>query len=230
VHYHGLLRYVQKLYEIALYVICGQTIIEQDTMDQSVRDRLEKISHVYAFLIEPCTLEKVTQIKEPLSKISKLMPKCVNFIQKYSKIKSFCMSYSHLSFNVWLMPLHEGVRTEKHVGDETNTVITTYGHMLDVLTQQCQDLISWDTWATVQELDDKADHISANVGNICDVIGDIHKDVEHVHIGVKDIQQEVWHVLNGVCCVKDAIGHVQNGIDEIENKLSKMGKDGSTQL
>jgi len=124
VHYHGLLRYVQKLYEIALYVICGQTIIEQDTMDQSVHDRLEKISHVYAFLIEPCTLEKVTQIKEPLSKISKLMPKCVNFIQKYSKIQSFCMSYSHLSFNVRLMPLHEGVRTVKHVGDETNTVIT----------------------------------------------------------------------------------------------------------
>jgi len=114
------------------------------------------------------------------------------------------------------MSLHEGVRTAKHVGDETNTVITTYGNALDVLTQQCQDLISWDTWATVHELNDKADHISANVGNICNV--------------VSDIQQEVWHVLNGVCCVEDAIGHVQNGIDEIENKLSKMGKDGSTQL
>ena len=185
-------------------------------MDQSVRGLLDKIIHVYTFLIEPRTLEKVTQIKEPLSKISELMPKCVNFIQKYSKIKSFCMSYSHFSFNVWLMPLHEGVRTVKHVGDETNTVITTYGNMLDVLTQQCRDLISRDTWATVHKLDDKADHISANVGNICNVVSDIHKDVEHMHIGVKDIQQEVWHV--------------QNGIDEIENKLSKMGKDGSTWL
>jgi len=230
VHYHGLLRYVQKLYEIALYVICGQTIIKQDTTDQSVRGLLDKIIHVYTFLIEPRTLEKVTQIKEPLSKISELMPKCVNFIQKYSKIQSFCMSCSHFSFNVRLMSLHEGVRTAKHVGDETNTVITTYGNALDVLTQQCRDLISRDTWATVHELDDKADHISANVGNICDVVGDIRKDVEHVHIGVKDIQQEVRHVLNGVCCVEDAIGHVQNGIDEIENKLSKMGKDGFTRL
>jgi len=185
-------------------------------MDQSIRALLDKIIHVYTFLIEPRTLEKVTQIKEPLSKISELMPKCVNFIQKYSKIQSFCMSYSHFSFNVRLMSLHEGVRTAKHVGHETNTVITTYGNALDILTQQCRDLISRDTWATVHKLDDKADHISANVGNICDV--------------VSDVQQEVRRVLNGVCCVEDAIGHVQNGIDEIENKLSKMGKDGSTRL
>jgi len=199
-------------------------------MDHSVHDLLEKISHVYAFLIEPRTLEKVTQIKEPLLKISELMRKCVNFIQKYSKIKSFCTSYSHLDFNVWLMSLHEGLRTAKHVGHETNAVITTYGNALDVLTQQSRDLISRDTWVTVHELGDKADHISANVGNICDVVGDIRKDVEHVHIGVKDIQQEVRRVLNGVCCVEDAISHVQSGIDEIENKLSKMGKDGSTRL
>jgi len=197
-------------------------------MDQSVHNLLEKISDVYAFLIEPHTLEKVTQIKEPLLKISELMPKCVNFIQKYSQIKSFCMSYSHLDFNIWLMSLHEGLRTAKHVGHETNAVITTYGNTLDTLTQQCRDLISQDTWATVHELDDKADHISANVGNISDVAGDIRKNVEYTHISVKDIQQEVRCVLNGVCCVEDAISHAQNGIDEIENKLSKMGKDGFT--
>ena len=91
-----------------------------------------------------------------------------------------------------------------------------YGNALDVLTQQCRDLISRDAGATVHKLDDKADHISANVGNICTV--------------VSDVQQEVWRVLNGVCCMEDAIGHVQNGINEIENKLSKMGKDGSTRL
>jgi len=128
------------------------------------------------------------------------------------------------------MSLHEGLRTVKNVGHETNTVIVTYGNALDVLTQQCRDLISQDAWVTVHELDDKADNISANVGNISDVVGDICKDVEHVHIGVKDIHQEVRHVLNGVGCMEDAIGHVQNSIDEIENKLSKMGKDGSIQL
>ena len=176
-HYHGLLRYVPKLYEIALYVICGQTIIEQDTMDQSVHDLLDKISHVYAFLIKTHTLEKVTQIKEPLSKISELMPKCVNFIQKYSKIKSFCTSYLHLSFDVQSMSLHEGLRTVKNVGHETNTVIVTYGNALDVLTQQCRDLISRDAWATVHKLDDKADHISVNVGNICDVVSDVQQEV-----------------------------------------------------
>ena len=90
---------------IALYLICGQTIIAQNTMDESVVALLSKISHVYAFLIEDRTIANVVQIKEPLSEISKLIPNCALFIQSYSKMKSFCMSYLCSRFNVRLMYL-----------------------------------------------------------------------------------------------------------------------------
>jgi len=91
-------------------------------------------------------------------------------------------------------------------------VITTYGNALDVLTQQCQDLICWDTWVAVHGLVDKADHISADVGNIYDVVGDIHK--------------EIWHALNGVRLMEDAIRHALNSIDNIKDGISVIGKDG----
>jgi len=189
-------------------------------MDESVVALLSKISHVYTFLIEDHTITNVTQIKEPLSEISKLMPNCVVFIQSYSKTKSFCMSYSYLSFNVWLISLYEGQRTMKNVLSETNTAITTYGNALDVLTQQCRDLICRDTWVAVHGLAAKADHISANVGNIRDVVDDIRKDVEHVHYGVKDIRDDVRCALEGVHHVQGAIRHALNSIETI-------GKDGS---
>jgi len=104
----------------------------------------------------------------------------------------------------------------ENVGSETGTKITAYGNALDVLTQQCRDLISRDTWVAVHGLSDKVDHIS-------DVVGDIRKDVEHVHDGVNGIRQDVRRVLEGVCLVEDTIGHVQNSIDEIKYDL---GKDG----
>ena len=74
-------------------------------MDESVVALLSKISHVYAFLIEDRTVANVVQIKEPLSEISKLMPNCVVFVQSYSKMKNFCMSYLRLKFNARLMSL-----------------------------------------------------------------------------------------------------------------------------
>ena len=86
-----------------IYKICGQTIIAQGDMDQSVVAFLSKISHVYVFLIEACIVENVAKIKEPLSEICKLMPKCVALIKLYSTTASFCMSYPHLSFMVQLM-------------------------------------------------------------------------------------------------------------------------------
>jgi len=176
-------------------------------MDESVVALLSKISHVYAFLIEDHTVANVAQIKEPLSEISKLMPNCVVFIQSYSKTKSFCMSHSHLRFNVWLIS-HEGQRTMKNVLSETNTAITTYGNALDVLTQQCRDFMYRDTWVAVQGLAAKADHISADVGNIRDV-------VEHVHYGVKDIREDVRCALEGVHHVQGAIRHALNSIETI---------------
>ena len=65
-------------------------------MDQSVHALLDKISHVYAFLIEDGILEKATHIKELLWKISDLILECVKFIKKYSENSSCCMSYSYL--------------------------------------------------------------------------------------------------------------------------------------
>ena len=95
---------------------------------------------------------------------------------------------------------------------ETNIAITTYGNALDVLTQQCRDLICRDTWVAVHGLVDKADHISADVGNIYDVVGDIHK--------------EIRRALNGVCLMEDAIRHALNSIDNIKDGVSAIGKDG----
>ena len=192
--------------------ICGQTIIAQSTMDQSVVALLPKISHVYVFLIEDHTVANIAQIKELLSEISKLTHKCVAFIQSYSETKSFCVSSSYLSFNIRLMSLYEGQRTMKNVLSETNTAITTYGNALDVLIQQCWDLISRDTLIAVHGLVDKADHISADVGNIYNVVGDIHKDVQRA--------------LDGVCLVEDAIRHALNSIDDIKDGVSAIGKDG----
>jgi len=202
----------QSYTRLHIYLIGRQTIIAQSTMDESVVALLSKISHVYTFLIEDHTITNVAQIKEPLSEISKLMPNCVVFIQSYSKTKSFCMSYSYLSFNVRLISLYEGQRTMKNVLSETNTAITTYGNALDVLTQQCRDLICRDTWVAVHGLAAKADHISADVGNIRDV-------VEHVHYGVKDIREDVRCALEGVHHVQGAICHALNSIETI-------GKDG----
>jgi len=174
-------------------------------MDESVVALLSKISHVYAFLIEDHTVTNVAQIKQPLSEISKLMPNCVVFIQSYSKTKSFCMSYSYLSFNVWLISLYEGQRTMKNVLSETNTAITTYGNALDVLTQQCRDLICRDTWVAVHGLVDKVDHISADVG-------DVHKDV--------------GRALDSARLVEDAIRHVLSSINDIKDGVSAIGEDG----
>ena len=194
-------------------------------MDQSVVALLSKISHVYVFLIEDRTVANIVKIKEPLSEISNLVPKCVAFIQSYSKTKSFCMSYSHLSFNTQLMSPCEGQRTKKNFLAETDTAIATYGNALDVLTQQCRDLISRDTWVVVHGLVDKADHISADVGNICDVVDDVHKEVVH---GVKDIRQDVQCALDGVRHLESVIRHALNSIDDIKDGVSTLGKVGST--
>ena len=64
----------------------------------------------------------------------------------------------------------------------------------------------------VHGLVDKADHISADVGNIYDVVGDIHK--------------EIRRALNGVCLMEDAIRHALNSIDNIKDGVSAIGEDG----
>jgi len=85
----------------------------------------------------------------------------------------------------------------KNVLCETNTAITTYGNVLDVLTQQCQDLICWDTWVAVHGVTDKADHISA----------------------------DVRRALDGIHLVEDAIRHALNSIDNIKDSVSVIGED-----
>jgi len=102
---------------------------------------------------------------------------------------------------------------------ETNTTITAYGNALDVLTQQCRDLICRDTWVAVHGLAARADHISADVGHTCDVVDDIRKDVERMHHGVKDMREDVRYALEGVRHVQGAIRHALNSIETI-------GKDG----
>ena len=106
----------------------------------------------------------------------------------------------------------EGQRTKKSFLAETDTAIAAYGNALDVLTQQCWDLISQDAWVAVHELVDKAGHISADVGNICDV--------------VNGIEHDVWHALDGVRHVEDAICHALNSIDDIKDGVSTLGKVG----
>jgi len=96
----------------------------------------------------------------------------------------------------------------KNVLSETNTAITTYGNALDVLTQQCRDLICRDTWVAVHGLAAKADHISTDAGNIRDV-------VEHVRHGVKDIREDVRCALEGVHHVQGAIRHALSSIETI---------------
>ena len=102
----------------------------------------------------------------------------------------------------------EGQRTKKSFLAETDTVIAAYGNALDVLTQQCRDLISRDAWVAVHELVDKAGHISADVGNICDVVDGIEHDVRRA--------------LDGVRHVEDAL----NSIDDIKDGVSTLGKVG----
>ena len=106
----------------------------------------------------------------------------------------------------------EGQRTKKSFLAETDTVIAAYGNALDVLTQQCRDLISRDAWVAVHELVDKAGHISADVGNICDVVDGIEHDVRRA--------------LDGVRHVEDAIRHALNSIDDIKDGVSTLGKVG----
>jgi len=81
---------------------------------------------------------------------------------------------------------------------ETNTAITTYGNALDVLTQQCRDLICRDTWAAVHGVADKVDHIS----------------------------EDVRRALDGVHLVEDAIRHALSSIDDIKDGVSAIGEDG----
>lgn len=89
-----------------------------------------------------------------------------------------CRAY--LSFNVRLMSLCEGLRTLKNLGRDTQAVITTYCNALEVLTQQCRDVISRDTLVAVHELGDKVDHVSTNVENIYCVANGIQQEVRRV--------------------------------------------------
>ncbi|KAG6328031.1 hypothetical protein ID866_11058 [Astraeus odoratus] len=111
--------------KLALSVLssAAQAILDQTNRDQSVIDLLQKISHVYTFLLEDNTLAKINLIQQPLGKLAKLVQGCVEFIQTYAKTKNF---WGRLGKNVF--------------SDSSNTM-ATYNKALDVLTQQCRDLI-----------------------------------------------------------------------------------------
>ncbi|KAG6330059.1 hypothetical protein ID866_9031, partial [Astraeus odoratus] len=142
----------------------AKAILNQTNLDQAVVDLLQKISHVYAFLVDDNTLLKIDLIRKPLGELAKLVPKCVQFIQAYAKTKSF---WGRLGSNAF--------------SDSGNTV-ATYNKALDVLTQQCRDLI---------------------LGTI---LGDVNRalcDVDRVQHDIGDVLGRIRHMENDVACIKE---------------------------
>ncbi|KAG6331841.1 hypothetical protein ID866_7250 [Astraeus odoratus] len=111
-----------------------QMVLTQMNRDQSINKLLFKIGHVYSFIIEDDTLTSINLIWEPLVKIGELVHKGVQFIQNYAEVKSF-----------W-------GRLHKNIFTETDSMIATYRKDLDMLTQQCWDMITHDMRSDVHKV------------------------------------------------------------------------------
>ncbi|KAG6330072.1 hypothetical protein ID866_9017 [Astraeus odoratus] len=150
----------------------AQAILNQTNLDRSVSDLLDKIGHVYSFIVEDDTLVNIDLIRAPLMKLAKLVSECVEFIQGYAKTKSF-----------W-------ERLGKNAFSDSASTIATYNKALDILTQQCRDLILGKVYHTSETL---------------------HRDVTHVLGHVNRIQRDIGHTL-------ESIRRIESGIERIEEQ------------
>ncbi|KAG6330329.1 hypothetical protein ID866_8760 [Astraeus odoratus] len=76
---------------VGILTKAAQTILDQDSCDESVSALLEKVQEVYEFLLEKDTLEYINTKEHILVQIAQVVGNCAEFITKYSERKSFVL-------------------------------------------------------------------------------------------------------------------------------------------
>jgi len=65
-------------------------ILRQTDRDDAVRDLLQKLSEVYAFMNEDGRVAEIQSMQAPYGKIAKQILECADFIVYYSETRSAC--------------------------------------------------------------------------------------------------------------------------------------------
>ena len=117
-----------------------QMILDQQDRDTAIRDLLEKLSEVYAFMNEDGRLAEIATMQELYGKLARQTLECADFIVHYAETKSACKStalrHLHPAFNniFWT-----GKRLAKDVFRDTGSAIQSYNNVFDNLMQQFRD-------------------------------------------------------------------------------------------
>jgi len=91
-------------------------IIAQTQLDDGVRELLEKISQVYAFMNEDVRLAGIPSVQILCEKMAQQVLECADFITHYSDITSACESNRlHRRLILHVISLHRDKACQEHL-------------------------------------------------------------------------------------------------------------------
>ncbi|KAG6333868.1 hypothetical protein ID866_5223 [Astraeus odoratus] len=84
---------------VGLLTQAAQTVLDQDSYDESVSALLTKVQQVYEFLQKQDTLKSIKKEGHILVQIAQVVSNCAEFISKYSEKKSFAPRFAKQFFS-----------------------------------------------------------------------------------------------------------------------------------